>query len=71
MTPLIAAQVVVALLLTVVILMQQQGAGLGGTFGGEGNVYRSKRGIEKFLFFGTIFLAIIFFVLAIVSILTQ
>lgn len=65
------AQLCVAILLSGVILLQQQGAGLGGAFGGEGNVYRSRRGIEKTLFFGTIILAIIFFGLAIASIILK
>lgn len=54
-------QLVTAILLTIAILLQQRGTGLSGTFGGDGNVYRTKRGVEKILFFATIFLAIIFF----------
>lgn len=52
-------QVVVSLLLTMSILLQHKGAGLSGVFGGEGNVYRTKRGAEKFLFYFTIFLALV------------
>ena len=53
-------QISSAILLTVVILLQNRGTGLGGVFGGEGNVYRTKRGVEKLLFNGTIILSIIF-----------
>lgn len=53
-------QIVTAVLLMIVILVQQKGTGLGGAFGGEGNVYRTKRGMEKFLHYLTIILAIIF-----------
>ncbi len=49
-----------AVFLIITILLQQRGTGLGAAFGGEGNVYRTKRGIEKKLFFATIVLAIIF-----------
>lgn len=49
------------LLLIVGILMQQRGTGLSGAFGGEGNVYRAKRGVEKILFIATIGIAILFF----------
>lgn len=63
------AQVVVSALLVLAILLQQRGAGLGGIFGGEGNVYRTKRGVEKSLFVGTIVLSVTFFALAIWSIL--
>ena len=50
-----------AFLLIVTILLQQRGTGLSTTFGGEGNVYRTKRGMEKVLFFASIILAMLFF----------
>lgn len=59
------AQVTVSVLLILSILLQNRGAGLGGIFGGEGNVYRTKRGVEKGLFVSTIVFTIIFFGLAI------
>ena len=62
-------QLVLALLLVVAVLLQQRGTGLSATFGGEGNVYRTKRGLEKIIFFATIVLAAIFFVAAVVNIL--
>jgi len=55
------AQVVLAVLLVASILLQARGTGLGASFGGEGNVYRTKRGVEKRLFQATIVLAILFF----------
>ncbi len=54
------AQLISAVLLVVVILMQQRGSGLSGLFGGSGDVYRSKRGVEKTLHIITIILVIIF-----------
>lgn len=63
------AQIITAILLMVVILLQSKGAGLSGVFGGEGNVYQTKRGAEKFLFTSTIILAIIFLGLAFTNIL--
>ncbi|MEK7496588.1 MAG: preprotein translocase subunit SecG [Patescibacteria group bacterium] len=59
------AQLVISILLIVAILLQNRGAGLGGIFGGEGNVYRTKRGAEKIIFTATIVLAFAFFGLAI------
>ena len=53
-------QLVLAVLVIVSILLQQQGSGLGGAFGGEGNFYRSKRGLEKVLFYSTIALIVLF-----------
>ena len=53
-------QIAVSVLLVAAILLQQKGVGLGSAFGGSGQVYRSKRGIEKGLFIFTIVLAVIF-----------
>lgn len=62
-------QIVIAVLLTGSILLQHRGTSLGGAFGGEGNVYRSRRGAEKFLFYATIVLGLVFVALAIVNVL--
>jgi len=53
-------QITASVLLIAVILLQQKGVGLGSAFGGSGQVYRSKRGLEKILFWATIFLAAVF-----------
>jgi preprotein translocase subunit SecG len=63
------AQVLTAILLIVAILLQQRGTTLGGAFGGEGNIYRTRRGAEKVLFAATIVLAILFLVTAIGAVL--
>lgn len=68
MRSLFVAQAVLALLLTLAILLQNRGAGLGGTFGGDFGGYYTKRGMEKFLLYATIFFAGAFFVLAIVNV---
>lgn len=62
-------QLVAALLLVVVVLLQNRGTGLGAAFGGEGNVYRTKRGLEKTLSTSTIILAIIFLAIALINVL--
>jgi len=53
-------QIILSVFLITFILLQHRGTGLGGIFGGEGNVYRTKRGFEKFLFIATIVTAILF-----------
>jgi len=63
------AQIAVAALLVASILLQARGTGLGSVYGGEGNVYRTKRGIEKVLFRSTIVLAAAFIGLAMASVL--
>lgn len=62
------AQIIISVLLVAAILLQQRGTGLSATFGGEGNIYRTKRGLEKVIFTATIVLAVLFFTLALYSI---
>ena len=55
--------VIVSVLLIIGILSQQSEESLGGAFGGSDNtdtVSKTRRGSEKFLFQGTIVLAIAF-----------
>lgn len=66
---LLIVQIILAILLIVAILLQHRGTSLGGAFGGAGEVYRSRRGIEKFLFYLTIVVAVLFVILAIVNLL--
>lgn len=61
------AQIILAILLMAAILLQARGTGLGATFGGGGNVYRTKRGVEKKLFQLTILLSILFFGVALAN----
>ncbi len=61
-------QPIIAILLMLSILLQNRGSSLSGIFGGSGDIYRTKRGFEKFLFIATIVLAILFFAVAIASI---
>lgn len=54
-------QVVSAILAAGLIILQSRGVGLSATFGGGGGeFYRSKRGLEKVLFFLTIITALTF-----------
>jgi len=62
------AQLVISILLMAAVLLQHRGTGLGGAFGSDSAVYRSRRGIEKHLFNATIILGIIFVGLAIANI---
>lgn len=57
---LVILQIIVAVGLIAAILLQMQGSGLSGAFGGTGEVYRSKRNIEKLLMYVTALLAFVF-----------
>lgn len=61
-------QIILSLLLVTAILLQQRGTGLGSAFGGGGEIFRTKRGIEKGLFYATIGLSILFFLTAILNV---
>jgi preprotein translocase subunit SecG len=69
-TTLYIIQIVIAVALVTAILFQVKGGGLGGIFGQSDSVFRTKRGIEKYLFISTIVLVVIFVALSIVSMLT-
>ncbi len=58
-------QITVSVLLVTVILLQSRSSGLSTIFGGSGEVFRTKRGMEKGLFVATIILAITFLALGI------
>ncbi len=61
-------QIILSILLVTAILLQQRGTGLGAAFGGAGEVFRTKRGIEKSLFYVTIGLSVLFFLTAILNV---
>ena len=46
--------------MVLMILLQQRGASLGAGFGSTGELYTTRRGIDKSLFEVTIVLAVIF-----------
>lgn len=61
MNPVLAiGQLIVSIALIFSILLQSRGSGLGGTFGGDSAVYRSRRGIERRLWQFTIVLIALF-----------
>jgi preprotein translocase subunit SecG len=49
-----------AVLTILLILLQQRGASLGAGFGSSGELYTTRRGLEKSLFVATIVFAVIF-----------
>lgn len=60
------------ILMIITILLQQRGSSLGAGFGGgDTALYQTKRGAEKVFYYATIFLAVIFVVAVILSILSK
>ncbi len=64
-------QIILPILLITAVLLQARGTGLGAGFGGDGAVYRTKRGIEKKLHYATIVIAILFFIAAFLDLYLQ
>ncbi len=58
--------IVTGVLMVLSILLQQRGASLGAGFGSSGELYTTRRGLDKNLFETTIVLAV-FFVLSILA----
>ena len=55
-----ATTLISAILTVLLILLQQRGASLGAGFGSSGELYTTRRGLEKSLFVATIVFSVIF-----------
>lgn len=68
-TYLYIALIITSIALIVSVVLQSKGAGLGGLTGGDtGGIFTARRGIEKTLFRITIGLSVLFFALAIATV---
>jgi preprotein translocase subunit SecG len=63
------ALVIISVALIASVILQSKGAGLGGLTGADtGGIFTARRGVEKTLFYVTIALGVLFFVLAVLSV---
>ncbi len=53
-------QIIISVLLVITVTLQSRGSDAGIAFGGGGESFRSKRGLEKVLFYATIALGALF-----------
>jgi len=60
-------QIAISIILIVLIALQQRGAALGSAFGGGGEFYSSRRGIQKKLHYATIAASLLFIVAGILN----
>lgn len=65
------SQIVVSVMVIVLIAIQQRGTAMGSVFGGGGEFYSSRRGIQKKLFYATIVLSGLFIVLSALNVLIK
>jgi len=64
-------QSILAVLIVVLILLQSQGSGLGSAWGGGGETYHTKRGVEKVIFNLTIILITLFAIVSITALVAK
>jgi len=64
-------QAVVAITVIILVLLQNRSSGAGGAFGGGGggggDFLKQRRGMEKYLFIGTVILVAIFALLSVLN----
>lgn len=66
------ALIITSIALIVSVILQNKGVGLGGLTGSDsGSVFTARRGIEKTLFFITIGLSVLFFVLTLTAVIVR
>jgi preprotein translocase subunit SecG len=66
------ALIITSIALIASVIIQNKGVGLGGLTGADsGSVFSARRGIEKTLFYITIGLSALFFILTIVTVIVS
>ncbi len=66
LTYLYLVQIIIAIALIVAVLFQAREADLGGVFGAQSAVQRTRRGVEKVLYNSTIALAVAFLLVSLI-----
>lgn len=64
---LLIAQIVLSVIIVVSVLLQAQGTGLGATWGGGGETFHTRRGVEKVVYYLTI-VALALFILTSIAV---
>ncbi|UCC77336.1 MAG: preprotein translocase subunit SecG [Anaerolineales bacterium] len=64
-------QIILSAALITLVILQSKGGGLSRMFGGEGGVYKTRRGFEKTLFNITIAVIVTFFIFSLLSVMFQ
>lgn len=58
------ASIILSVIIVALILLQNKGSGLGSAWGGGGEMFQTRRGLEKLTLNATIVCIIIFFMLS-------
>jgi protein translocase SecG subunit len=70
-TGLLIGNIVLSIIIVGLILMQGKGAGLGSAWGGGGEFYQTRRGVEKITMNLTYVCIVLFFLLSIANFFIQ
>lgn len=62
------ALIIISIVLIGLVLLQARGGGLGSMFGGDGGVYKTRRGMEKSVYNTTIAFSIAFLVISLLTV---
>jgi len=64
------AMIIISILLIALVIIGARNSQVGNVFGGDSPVYHTRRGVERTLFNVTVWVSVVFFALAILSVLT-
>lgn len=64
---LLFANIILSALVVVLILIQGRGAGLGSAWGGGGEMFQTRRGVEKLTLRLTVILILLFFAISMIN----
>lgn len=66
-TTITVLQIAVSIAIIAMVAIQGKGGGLGSAFGHSSTMYFKRRGVERMVFYFTIFLVALFLILSIAS----
>lgn len=64
---LLLVNIILSALVVILILIQGRGAGLGSAWGGGGEMFQTRRGIEKLTLRITVILILLFFTISMIN----
>lgn len=68
---LLVVNIILSVVIVVFILIQGKGAGLGSAWGGGGEMFTTRRGVEKVILWATTIAILVFFIISLVNLFVQ
>ena len=63
----LVANIILSIVIVAFILIQGKGAGLGSAWGGGGEMFQTRRGVEKIVLWVTVISIVIFFAISLIN----